>query len=183
VVSVASRLDGDDVEELLGLVIITIVFSPAIAIGYGIGVVRTKRKVKADPSVALEAVRLDGVVDEIKHVAYEHMTLGDGGLAPIIVDIIRESDRKRDKNLILASETAAAAPQAKAPFIQLTSSPVPQSQPRYPAPQHAQPAPMQFDVPQAPVSPPVAPPVSPPVAPPPAQPYPAPQPSQHYPFQ
>lgn len=81
-------------ELILGLVFAGVVFGPPVVIGFAVGWVVRGRKMNQS-AVVTEHRRLEVLVDQIQHDAYEHMTLGDGTLAPIVIDSIRNSERHK----------------------------------------------------------------------------------------
>lgn len=89
---------------------------PPFLVGLAVGWFARGRKEQAATHLALhEARRLDGLVEQIRHDAYEHMTL-DSRLAPIIVDTIRTSDLERQRTV--AASKAVPPPYGQAPYGQ-----------------------------------------------------------------
>lgn len=71
--------------------------SPPFVVGLLIGwYARGRRSAAATEMAVNEARRLDALVDQVRHDAYQHLSL-DSTLAPIIVDTIRSSDLERDE--------------------------------------------------------------------------------------
>lgn len=95
------------VDGLWFFVILAVVFGPFVIGGMAVGWFMRGRKEARTVEMAMdEARRLVALVEQIRHDAYEHMTL-DSALAPIIVDTIRASDLERKR----AEQAAGVKPQ------------------------------------------------------------------------
>lgn len=120
-------------EELLATVILAVVFAPPVVVGVVIGwFVRGRKERRKDSAVVVDHQRLDRLVEDIQYHAYQQMTLGDGALAPIVVDLIRESEKSRaDQTAIQQARHGQQA--QKTPFIHLTSvaAPDPSARPAH----------------------------------------------------
>ncbi|WP_181312748.1 hypothetical protein [Nocardioides campestrisoli] len=93
-------------DGMVALLFVSVFFlGPPFLVGLAAGWFARGRKEKGATAMALAEVRrLDALVEQIRHDAYEHMTL-DSRLAPIVVDTIRSSDLERQRK-VARSRTA-----------------------------------------------------------------------------
>ena len=115
-------------DSLVAIFVFGVLFGPPLVVGMVIGwVLRGRKERRSDASIVGDHQRLDRLVEDIQFNAYEHMTLGEGTLAPIVVDLIRTSEKERAKGLLIHQAQQAQEQQGapKTPFISLTSMPAP----------------------------------------------------------
>lgn len=135
--------DMPGMDSLLATLLFCLVFGPPFVVGIVVGwAVRGRKERRNDASVVGDHQRLDRLVEDIQYHAYEHMTLGDGTLAPIVVDLIRSSEKDRAQRSAIQQARHSQGEQ-KVPFISLTSMPAPDkvSRATYPPPVPYEPAP------------------------------------------